>query len=144
MEVERFKRRYQVSNPNPSQNLSSYSFIVTIVGEMVTRVSFASRESVMREWLRSGLTRTGTTLLMVYLSLVCHYSVVRRWREVFRHGEKRVPATEEVFWRGRSDQRTEKGAVRLAWLGGHIAPPPEFWAVSFSRCRFEWFQFWWS
>jgi hypothetical protein len=31
---------------------------VTIGGEMVTRVSFASRGSVRREWRRSGLTRT--------------------------------------------------------------------------------------
>jgi hypothetical protein len=44
---------------------------VIIVGEMVTRVSFASRGSMRREWRRSGLTRTSTTLPMVYLSLVC-------------------------------------------------------------------------
>jgi hypothetical protein len=35
---------------------------------MVTRASFSSRESVRREWQRSGLTRIGTTLPMVYLS----------------------------------------------------------------------------
>jgi hypothetical protein len=39
--------------------------------EMVTRVSFASRGSVRREWQRSGLTRTSITLPMVYLILVC-------------------------------------------------------------------------
>jgi hypothetical protein len=38
---------------------------------MVTRVSFASRRSVKREWQSSGLTRTSTTLSMVYLSLMC-------------------------------------------------------------------------
>jgi hypothetical protein len=63
-------RRNMVSSPNPSLNLSSYSFIVTIVGEMVTRVSFASRGSVRREWLKSGITRIGITLQIVYLSLV--------------------------------------------------------------------------
>jgi hypothetical protein len=50
--------RNQVSSPNPSLNLSSCGFIVTIVGETITRVSFASRGSVRREWRRSGLTRT--------------------------------------------------------------------------------------
>jgi hypothetical protein len=64
-------RRNQVSHPIPSLRLSPYAFIVTIVGEMVTRVSFASRGSVWREWQRSGLIRTSTTLQMVYLSLVC-------------------------------------------------------------------------
>jgi hypothetical protein len=64
-------KRNQVSSPIPSLNLSSCDFIVTIVEEMVTRESFASRGSMRREWLRSGLTRIGTTLPMVYLSLVC-------------------------------------------------------------------------
>jgi hypothetical protein len=40
--------------------------------EMFIMMSFASRGSVRRDWLRSGLTRIGTALLMVYLSLVCH------------------------------------------------------------------------
>jgi hypothetical protein len=53
-------------------------FHVTIVGEMVTRVSFASRGSERREWRRSGLTRTSTTPLMVYLSLVCRCPRPRR------------------------------------------------------------------
>jgi hypothetical protein len=34
---------------------------VAIVGEMATRMSFASRGSERREWRRSGLTRTSTT-----------------------------------------------------------------------------------
>jgi hypothetical protein len=63
--------RNQVSSPNQCLNLSSCGFIVTIAGEMVTRVSFASRRSVRREWQRSGLTKITTTLIMVYLSLVC-------------------------------------------------------------------------
>jgi hypothetical protein len=42
---------------------------VVIVGEMAIRMSFASRGSERREWRRSGLTRTSTTLPMVYLSL---------------------------------------------------------------------------
>jgi hypothetical protein len=40
---------------------------------MVIRKSFASRGSERREWLRNGQTRIGTTLLMVCLSLACHY-----------------------------------------------------------------------
>jgi hypothetical protein len=68
----------QVSSPNPSLNLSSCGFIVTIVGELVTRMSFASRGSVRREWQRSGLTRTSTTIPMVYLSLVCRCPGPRR------------------------------------------------------------------
>jgi hypothetical protein len=82
--------RNQVSNPNPSLNLSLCSFILTIVGEMVTRVSFASRRGVRREWQRSGQTRTGTNHLMVCLSLVCHYLGVRLRFAQFRLGEKRV------------------------------------------------------
>jgi hypothetical protein len=50
-----------VSIPNLSLNLSLCDSIVTIVGEMVTRVSFASRGNVSRELRRSGLTRIGTT-----------------------------------------------------------------------------------
>jgi hypothetical protein len=41
-----------VSSPIPTLNLSPCSFILTIAGEMVTRVSFASRGSVRREWQR--------------------------------------------------------------------------------------------
>jgi hypothetical protein len=52
---------------SPDQSVS----IVSFVGRMVTRESFAIREGERREWLRSGQTRTGTTLLMVCLSLVC-------------------------------------------------------------------------
>jgi hypothetical protein len=73
-------------------------------GKRATRMSFASRGSEKRGWLRSGKTRIGTTLPMVYLSLVCHCPGVKLWREVFRHGEMRVPAAEEKFWRGRSDR----------------------------------------
>jgi hypothetical protein len=52
--VEKPSEEKQVSSPNPSLNLSSYDFIVTIAGEMVTRVSLASRGSMRRKWLRSG------------------------------------------------------------------------------------------
>jgi hypothetical protein len=52
----------------PNQSVS----IVCFVERMVRRESFATREGERREWLRSGQTRTGTTLLMVCLSLVCH------------------------------------------------------------------------
>jgi hypothetical protein len=51
---------------------------VIFVERMVTRESFASRGSNMREWRRSGLTRTSTTLPMAYLSLVCSCPGPRR------------------------------------------------------------------
>jgi hypothetical protein len=55
------------SSLSPNQSVS----IVSFVERMVTRQRFASRGSVRREWRRSGLTRTSTTLPMVYLSHVC-------------------------------------------------------------------------
>jgi hypothetical protein len=64
--------------PQPKPKPKLVHFIVNIVGEMVTRVSFASRGSVRREWRRSGLTRIGTTLPMVYVSFVCHCRGARR------------------------------------------------------------------
>jgi hypothetical protein len=59
---------------SPDQSVS----IVSFVERMVTRDRFASRGNVRREWRRSGLTRTSTTLLMVYLSLVCSCPGPRR------------------------------------------------------------------
>jgi hypothetical protein len=47
--------------------------------ERVTRMSFASRGSGKRGWQRSGRTRIGTTLPMVYLSHVCHCPGVKLW-----------------------------------------------------------------
>jgi hypothetical protein len=55
--VEKSSGEKPSKQPQPKLNLSSCGFIVTIVGEMVTRVSFSSRGSVRREWQRSGLTR---------------------------------------------------------------------------------------
>jgi hypothetical protein len=52
---------------SPDQSVS----IVSFVERMVRKERFASRGNVRREWRRSGLTRTSTTLPMVYLSLVC-------------------------------------------------------------------------
>jgi hypothetical protein len=69
--VEKPSGEKQSEQPQPKPNLSLCGFIVTIVGEMVTRVSFASRGSESREWRRSGQTWRSTTPLMVYLSLVC-------------------------------------------------------------------------
>jgi hypothetical protein len=59
---------------SPVQSVS----IVSFVERMVTRERFASRGSVRKEWQRSGLTRTSTTLPMVYLSLVCSCPWPRR------------------------------------------------------------------
>jgi hypothetical protein len=52
---------------SPDQSVS----IVSFVERMVTRKSFAIREGERREWIRSGQTRTGITLIMMCLSLVC-------------------------------------------------------------------------
>jgi hypothetical protein len=52
---------------SPDQSVSIMSFVEM----MVTRKSFGIREGERREWLRSEQTRTGTTLFMVCLSLVC-------------------------------------------------------------------------
>jgi hypothetical protein len=54
---------------------------------MVIRMSFASRESERREWRKSGLTRTSTTFLVVYLSFVCRCPELRQVWEQFRLGE---------------------------------------------------------
>jgi hypothetical protein len=84
---------------SPDQSVS----IVSFVEKMVTRESFAIRERKRQEWLRSGRTRIGTTLLMVCLSLVCHYLRERTLCVRFRHGEMRNPVAAVVVWRGRSD-----------------------------------------
>jgi hypothetical protein len=64
---------------------------------MVIRESFAIREGGRREWLRSGQTRIRTTLLMVCLSLVCHYLRERVLCVRFRLGQKRVLWEEEIL-----------------------------------------------
>jgi hypothetical protein len=62
----------------PILSLDQFGSIVTFVERMVTRESFASRGSERRELRRSGLTRTSTTLPMVYLSLMCSCPGPRR------------------------------------------------------------------
>jgi hypothetical protein len=71
---------------------------------MVIRKSFAVRERERRELLRSWRTRTGTTLLMVCLSLVCHYTMERVLCIRFQDGEIGALVAEVVVWRGRSDR----------------------------------------
>jgi hypothetical protein len=78
--------------PSLSQNQSVS--IVSIVERMVTRESFATKEGERREWLRSGQTRTGTTLLMVCLSLVCHCPRERVLCIRFQRGEIGEPKVE--------------------------------------------------
>jgi hypothetical protein len=89
--------RSLVKNLTPSLSPDQSVSIVSFVERMVTRESFATREGEMREWLRSGQTRTGTTLLMVCLSLVCHCPRERVLCVRFRLGEKRVLWEEEVL-----------------------------------------------
>jgi hypothetical protein len=75
--------------PKPDQSVS----IVSFVERMVTRKSFAIREGESREWLRSAQTRTGTTLFMVCLSLVClcpRERVLCIWFQLQEIGEPQV------------------------------------------------------
>jgi hypothetical protein len=67
---------------------------VSFVERMVTRKSFAIRDGERREWLRSRQTRTGTTLLMVCLSLVCLCPRERVLCIRFQHGEIGEPQAE--------------------------------------------------
>jgi hypothetical protein len=79
---ERNQVRNQVRSPvkslTPSLSPDQSVSIVSFVERMVTRKSFAIREGERREWLRSGQTRTGTTHLMMCLSLVCSCPGPRR------------------------------------------------------------------
>jgi hypothetical protein len=75
---------------SPDQSVS----IVSFVERMVTRKSFATREGERLEWLRSGQTRTGTTFLMVCLSLVCLCPRERVLCIRFQHGEIRESQVE--------------------------------------------------
>jgi hypothetical protein len=76
--VEKSSGEKPSEQPQSKPKPKLVSFIVAIVGEMATKMSFASRGSERREWRRSGLTRTSTTLLMVYLILVCRCPGPRR------------------------------------------------------------------
>jgi hypothetical protein len=76
--VEELSGEKPSEQPHPKPKPKLVGSIVAIVGEMAIRMSFASRGSEMREWQRSGLTRTSTTLPMVYLSLVCRCLGPRR------------------------------------------------------------------
>jgi hypothetical protein len=83
--------RNQVKSLTPSLSPNQSFSIVSFVERMVTRESFAIRERERREWLRSGRTRIGTTLLLVCLSLVCHCLRERALCVRIRHGEMRNP-----------------------------------------------------
>jgi hypothetical protein len=74
--------RSLVKSLTPSLSQDQSVSIVSFVERMVTRGIFSIREEERREWLRSGQTRTGTTLLMVCLSLYPRERVL--W---FQHGE---------------------------------------------------------
>jgi hypothetical protein len=79
------RNRVKSLTPNLSQDQSVS--IVSFVERMVTRESFAIRERERQEWLRSGQIRTGSTLLMVCLNLVCPCSRKRVLCIRFQHGE---------------------------------------------------------
>jgi hypothetical protein len=76
--------RSLVKSLTPSLSQDQSVSIVSFVERMVTRGIFSIREEERREWLRSGQTRTGTTLLMVCLSL---YPRERVLCIQFQHGE---------------------------------------------------------
>jgi hypothetical protein len=88
--------RNQVKSLTPSLSPNQSFSIVSFVGRMVTRESFAIRERERREWLRSGRTRTGTTFLMVCLSLICHCLRERALCVRIRHGDMRNPVAAVV------------------------------------------------
>jgi hypothetical protein len=71
--------RSLVKSLTPSLSPNQSFSIVSFVERMVTRESFAIRERERREWLRSGRTRIGTIVPMVYLGLVCHCPGVKLW-----------------------------------------------------------------
>jgi hypothetical protein len=96
--------RSLVKSLTPSLSPNQSFSIVSFVERMVTRESFGIRERERREWLRSERTRTGITLLMVCLSLVCHCLRERALCVRFRHGEMRDPVATVVVWRRRSDR----------------------------------------
>jgi hypothetical protein len=83
---------------------------------MAIRISFASRGSERREWRRSGLTRTSTTLPMVYLSLVLMPRAKASVRTIPAWGERKVV-------RGAAGRATPVRPVRApvrpvqAWTG---------------------------
>jgi hypothetical protein len=103
---------------------------VDIVGKRVTRMSFASSGSVRKGWQRSGRTRIGTTLPMVYLSLVCHCpgvkAVVRRvpaWGNASSRSRGVVlERAVRPAWQGGQTGPAQRGAVGPAWLGSSTTP----------------------
>jgi hypothetical protein len=86
--------RSLVKSLTPSLSQDQSVSIVCIVERMVTRESFAIREGERQEWLRSGQTRTCTTLLIVCLWLVCHYLREKVLCIRFQHGEIGEPQVE--------------------------------------------------
>jgi hypothetical protein len=110
-----------VKSLTPSLSQDQSISIVSFVERMVTRESFAIRERERREWLRSGRTRMGTTLLMVCPSLVCHYLRERALCVRFRHGEMRDPVAEVVVWRGRSAGQAWRSDRPCPGKGGQTA-----------------------
>jgi hypothetical protein len=83
--------------PHPKPKPKPICFHCEFCGKDGHKRGFATREGERREWLRSGQTRTATTLLMVCLSLVCHCPRERVLCVRFRLGEKRVLWEEEVL-----------------------------------------------
>jgi hypothetical protein len=76
--VEKSSGEKPSEQPQPKPKPKLVRFYCGYLGEMAITMSFASRGSERREWRRSGLTRTSTTLSMVYLSLVCRCPEPRR------------------------------------------------------------------
>jgi hypothetical protein len=64
--------------PHPKPKPKTIRFHCGYCGRDGYKDEFASRGSERREWRRSGLTRTSTTLPMVYLRLVCRCPGSRR------------------------------------------------------------------
>jgi hypothetical protein len=86
--VEKSSGEKPIEQPQPNTKPKLVRFHCGYCGRDGHKDEFCfKRKRERREWRRSGLTRTSTTLPMVYLSLVCRCPGLRRVRGQFRLGE---------------------------------------------------------
>jgi hypothetical protein len=90
--------------PHPNHEPKPIRFHCEFCGKDGHKREFCYKRKREVRWLRCGRTRIGTTLLMVCLSLVCHYLRERALCIRFCHGEIGALVAEVVVWRGQSDR----------------------------------------
>jgi hypothetical protein len=78
-QVEKSSGEKPSEQPQPKPKLKLVRFHCGYCGKEGHKDEFCSRRSVTKGWQRSGRTRIGITLPMVYLSLVCHCPGVKLW-----------------------------------------------------------------